>query len=110
MYKEQKEAFDAVEKINEELYKKYSKKDPKNYNQDSLDRMPILGITFAGVYTFITLTLASTETHDLPEIHIYHSEKDDRFYYEKGDKYETFYKYIKRKFREIKEEIYSIKL
>ena len=34
----------------------------------------------------------------------------DRIYYEKGDKYETYYKFIKRKFLEIKENINKIKL
>jgi len=46
----------------------------------------------------------------IPEITIYHSENDERIFYEKGNRYETFYKYIKRKFMEIKNEIYSIKL
>lgn len=46
----------------------------------------------------------------MDEITLYNSENNDRIYYEKSDKYETFYKYIKRKFIEIKEEIYSVKL
>lgn len=106
----QKEALDAVEKINEELYKKYSKKDSKNFNYDSLDRMPILGVTFAGVYMFITINIPATDSCVMPEITIYNSENNDRIYYEKGNKYETFYKFIKRKFREIKEEFNSVKL
>lgn len=109
MNSEQKEAFEAVEKINEELYKKYSKKDPKNFNYDSLDLMPILSITFAGVYMFISLSIPS-KNQILPEIQLYHSENNDRIYYDKSDKYETFYKFIKRKFIEIKEELYSVKL
>lgn len=109
MNSEQKEAFEAVEKINEELYKKYSKKDPKNFNYDSLDLMPILGITFEGVYMSITLSIPS-KNQILPEITIYRSEDNDRIFYEKSNKYETFYKFIKRKFIEIKEEIYSVKL
>lgn len=109
MTQEQKEALGAVEKINEELYKKYSKKDPKNFNYDSLDLMPVLGVTFAGVYMFITISIPS-KNNIIPEITIYHSENDERIFYEKGNKYETFYKYIKRKFMEIKNEIYSIKI
>jgi len=107
---EQKKAFDAVQKINNELYQKYSKKDPDNCNYDSLDKMPMLSITFANNYTFITLAIPSTNTLHIPELHIYNSEADDRIYYEKSDRYETYYKYIKRKFIEIKNEIYSIKL
>ena len=105
MTKEQQEAFEAVEKINNELYKKYSKKDPKNFNYDSLDKMPIVSITFAGVYTFIALSIPSPLEIEIPEFRIYNSENNDRIYYEKGDKYETYYKFIKRKFLEIKENI-----
>jgi len=109
MTQEQKEAFDAVNKINDELYKKYSKKDPKNFNYDSLDLMPILGITFAGTYMLITLSIPSKK-QVIPGITLYHSENDDRIFYDKGNKYETFYKFIKRKFIEVKEEIYAVKL
>ena len=107
---DQQEAFDAVEKINEELYKKYSKKNPKNFNYDSLDKMPVLSITFAGVYTFIALSIPSTGVCMLPEFQIYNSEDNDMIFYEKSGKYESFYKFIKRKFLEIKEEINNIKL
>lgn len=110
MTEEQKEALEAVEKINEELYKKYSKKDPKNYNYDSLDKMPVLTITFGGNYMFIDLSIPSYENVSLPEIHIYNSENNDRIYYEKSKKYETYYKFIKRKFIEIKNELNAIKL
>jgi len=110
MSEEQKQAFDAVDKINQELFNKYSKKNPKNFNRDSLDKMPIVSICFAGCYMFINLTIPHTDKCHIPEIVIYHSENNDRIYYEKGDKYETFYKFIKRKFIEIKEEIYSVKL
>lgn len=109
MTQEQQEAFEVVEKINDELYKKYSKKDPKKSNYDSLDLMPILEITFASVYMFITLSIQSKKQL-IPEITLYNSENNDRIFYEKGNKYETFYKFIKRKFIEVKEEIYDVKL
>ena len=102
MTQEQQDAFDAVEKINDELFNKYDKK-------NDIGSMPIVSITFAGTYMFISLSLPSVNSQ-MPEIHIYNSENNDRIYYEKGDKYETFYKFIKRKFIEIKNEIYSIKL
>lgn len=101
--------YEAVNKINEELYKKYSKKDPKNFNYNSLDLMPIIGITIVGVYMFITLSIPSKK-NIIPEITLYNSENNDRIFYKKGNKYETFYKFIKRKFIEVKEEIYSIRL
>lgn len=106
----QKEAYDAVVKINAELYKKYSKPNTKNFNYNSLDSMPILSVVFSNNYTFITLNIPSTEGCIIPEIPLYSSISDDRIYYEKSDKYESFYKYIKRKFIEVKEEIYSVKL
>lgn len=101
MTQEQQEAFGAVEKINEELFNKYNKK-------NNLDNLPTVSITFADRYMFIGLSIPSTI--DLPEISLYSSENNNRIYYEKGDKYETFYKYIKRRFLEVKEEIYSVKL
>lgn len=110
MNTEQIGVFKAVEKINNELYKKYSKKNPKNYNYDSLDLMPVLGVTFANAYTFVTLSVPSNINIIIPEITLYHSENNDRIFYEKKGTYETYYKYIKRKFREAKEEIYAIKL
>jgi hypothetical protein len=58
---------------------------------------------------FISLTIPS-EKNIIPEIQIYHSEDNDRIFYEKSNKYETYYKFIKRKFIEIKKEINSIKL
>ena len=106
----QQEAFDGVEKINKELYKKYSKKNPKNFNYDSLDKMPILSVTFAGPYIFITLSVPANDICTLPEFQIYHSENNDMIFYEKSNKYESFYKFIKRKFLEIKEEINNIKI
>jgi hypothetical protein len=102
MTPEQQEAFEAVKKINEELYEKWKLKD--------ISLMPVLSITFANEMFFISLSIVSTEKLDIPELHLYGSPIDDRIFYEKSNKYETFYKLIKRKFIEIKEEIYSIKL
>lgn len=98
MTNEQKEAFDAVNKINDELYKKYGKK----------DTLPMLSISLANEMFFISLCIPS-EIY-LPEIQLYHSVNDDRIYYEKSDKYETFYKLIKRKFLQVKSELNAIKL
>lgn len=108
--KNQKEAFEAVDKINQELYNKYKKLDDDDLYKDWLCLQPLLSITFADDMVLINLSIPSFIELSLPEINIYCSEQDDRIYYEKSDKYENFYPYIKRKFREIKEEIYSIKL
>lgn len=101
MNSEQKEIFDAVEKINEELYAKYAK-------MNKVDYLPIISCQFGGNYSSIAISIASE--FNIPEINIFFSENNDRIYYEKSDKYETFYKYIKRKFKLIREEIYSVKL
>lgn len=106
----QKEALEAVGKINTELYKKYSKLDAKDKYKDWISITPMLSITISGNYTFIGLSIPSKNTCSIPEFHIYNSEDNDRIYYEKSDKYETFYKFIKRKFIEIKNEVNLIKL
>jgi hypothetical protein len=109
MTTEQQEAFDAVEKINEELFEKYDKLNIVDNYKDWISAMPILSITFAGMYMFISLSIPSVK-NIMPEIQIYNSEDNDRIFYEKSNKYETYYKFIKRKFIEIKKEINSIKL
>ncbi|MFA5527820.1 MAG: hypothetical protein WC996_04330 [Peptostreptococcales bacterium] len=101
MTEEQKEAFEAVEKINEELFEYFD-------NKLMLNNQPILSITFADYITLIGLSIPLTLTS--LEINIYNSEYDDRNYNEKDDEYEKFYPFIKRKFNEIKEEISLINL
>lgn len=72
------EITEAVDKINDELYNKYSKK-------DKLDYLPILSYSFGQNYSSITLSIASENC--LPEFSIWFSEKDDRIFYEKSNKY-----------------------
>lgn len=103
MNEDQLQAFEAVDRINDQLYKKYNKK-------NNLDKLPVVSITFAGVYMFINLSIPHTDVCEIPEINIYNSENNDRIYYEDSNKYESYYKFIKRKFIEIKEEINKIKL
>ena len=101
MTEEQKEAFEAVEKINEELFEYFA-------NKLMLNNQPILTITFAEYMTLIGLSIPLTSTS--LEIDIYNSEDDDRIYDEENDEYEKFYPFIKRKFNEIKEELSLINL
>lgn len=98
---EQKEAFEAVEKINEELFEYFD-------NKLMLNNQPILSIIFADYITLIGLSIPLTSTS--LEINIYNSEDDNRNYDEENDEYEKFYPFIKRKFNEIKEEISLINL
>lgn len=85
--------LEAIDRINSELNLKYK------YDN------PILSMVIADRYTFINISL-----NNLPEFNIWYSEEDDRKYYEKSDKYENFYPFIKRKFRKIKEDINKYKL
>lgn len=100
---EQTEAFEAVEKINDELINKY-------YKREDIDTMPLVSITFVGIYLFINLTIPSARDVESIDIPIYNSENDNRIYYEKSNKKESFYKFIKRKFIEIKRCINEVKL
>lgn len=94
------EIIEAVGRINDELYDAYS---------NNIDDKPILSITFADIYTLIDISFQS-ESLMLPTINIYHCENDDRIYDEETGEYESFYDYIKRKFKNIQEEICNIKL
>lgn len=110
MSEDQAEAFVAVEKINDELFQKYDKRNEKDPRKDWLSKMPVLSVTFAGGYLFISLSIPSSDTCVLPEISIYNSENNDRLFYENRNKYESYYNFIKRKFNEIKEELNAVKL
>lgn len=110
MTEKQQEAFDAVTKINEELTKKYLKKQAKDPFSNWLDYIPILTVTLANDMIIINLSIPSDFEVSLPEIHIYSSFNDDRIYYEGVDRYESFYKLIKRKFLLVKETINKVKL
>lgn len=101
MTEKQKEAFEAVEKINEELFEYFD-------NKLMLNNQPILSITFAEYMTLIGLSIPLTSTS--LDINIYNSVDDDRKYDYENDEYEKFYPFIKRKFNEIKEELSLINL
>lgn len=91
----QKEALEAVQKLNNEMHDKFGWDNPL---------LPIFSISIAGFYTFISLWIGEHE------IKLYNSEEDDRIYYEKSDKYESFYTYLKRKFRVYKSNLEDIKI
>lgn len=101
MTEDQIDAVSAVDKINDELFAKYNKR-------NDLDNLPIVSVTLAGVYVFVSISIA--DEVDGQELKLYNSENNDRIYYEKSDKYETFYKLIKRKFLEVKGMLNDVKL
>lgn len=94
---EQLKATQAVQKINNELYDKYGWE----------NHIDLFSITICSYYFFITFNI---NTNHIIEIPIYNSENEDRIFYEKANKYEEWYFYIKRKFREIKEDLNNIKI
>lgn len=86
----------AIDKINDALKKKY--------HQTGM---------------FVALSITKCVSHisvdvsiDNVSLELYCSDYDltDRIYYEKSDTEETAYKFLKRRFRELKEEIYSVKI
>lgn len=96
MTEEQKEIFDAVNTLNEELFKKYP------------DNTPTVSVTFANYMTFIGLSICSEI--NIPEFCLYNSVQDNRIYDDLNDKYESYYDCIKRNFELIKEEINNINI
>lgn len=94
--KEQLECLQAVQKINNKMHDKGGWD-----NHNSLMSMLICGYHFG-----VTLNLNSADT----EIQLYNSSQDDRIYYEKSEKYEKWEPFLKRKFRQVKEQINNIKL
>ncbi len=101
MEKYQQEAFKSVKEINDKLFEEYDK-------LNNLKSLPLLSITFSSNMTLISLSLPCENEEQI--IQIYNSEYNDRKYYENSDKYETFNHYIKRKFKEIKQNLNNIKL
>ena len=75
-----------------------------------LDYTPIVSIMLVDEMIFINLSIPSDFNVNLPEFNLYSSLNDDRIYYETVDRYETFYKLIKRKFLLIKQTINKVKL
>jgi len=93
---EQIGAINAVQRINNELYDKFG------FNVDW--EHPLLSCTISSYYMSIEININEIT---LP---LYNSSNNDRIYYEKSNKYEEWYSYIKRKFREIKQLLDSLKL
>lgn len=89
----------AVQKINNEQHDKVGW---QNHNS-------VLSMSIGGYYFSVDFDI-NLPSGDYVKIPIYFSENETRIYYEKSDKYEEWYSFIKRRFREIKKELNSIKL
>ena len=90
----QKEAIKAVETINDELLD----------NWEDENNIPILSVVLANDYCFVGISFGSNE------LNLFNSEDNDKIYNEEDDTYELMYDYIKRKFKELKDEINSINI
>ena len=94
---EQLKCLEAVQRINNELH---DKEGWDNHNT-------LMSIAICSYFYFVTINLNSCDA----EINLFNSSNDDsRIYYEKADKYEEWYSFLKRRFREVKSEINNIKL
>ena len=93
---DQLNALEASQKINNEL------SDKVGWDSENL---PHISVTICSCYLFITINIGNCE------FEIYNSaQEESRIFYEKSNKYEEFYSFIKRRFREIKEELNQIRL
>jgi hypothetical protein len=93
---DQMACLEAVQRLNNELHDKFGWDNPD---------LPIISMRIARYHYEVSITL-----YNSLEIVLFNSSENDRIYYEKPDKYENFYPYLKRKFRETKQYINQIKL
>lgn len=92
------EECDAVQRINEELYEKHQLADGGT--------KIALGITVIDFFCEIKIYFFEENI----ELLLYNSENNDRIYNDKSDEYESIYVYLKRKFKELKKLINSVKM
>ncbi len=105
---EEAEIRAAVDKINDKIYKKYEKLGSGDEFNHWFNLMPAIVVTSTG---YITAVSVSIPTEDIPpiEIHLFHTEDNDRIYYEGTDTYESWFKYTQRKWRDVKNVIGFVK-
>lgn len=101
MTQEQKEIYEAVEILNDNLLKISEEKHP--LYEDWYDKMPEFSISFSIGKTIVELYLPSIDT----TFPIYNSEHEDREFNEELNCYEPFCDYVQKKFKLIKEDINS---
>lgn len=96
----------VVEKLNDEMADKMG-------DWRLVESAPTISLTIVppskkwGIIGFVAINL-TIETGQ--EFQLYNSVDDDRAYYEKSDTYESWYKYIKRKWKQQRESYVNIKL
>lgn len=93
---EQEECLKAIQKINNEMH------DKEGWD----DHDTLLSMCICSFYYAIVLNVNKANT----EITLFSSSNDDRIFYEKSNKYEEWYSFIKRKYGEVKDILNNIKL
>ena len=93
---DQRDCLIAIQKINNEMHDKEGWE-----SHDTLLSMSICSYMF-----FVSININKANT----EIKLFSSEDNDRVFYEQSNKYEEWYSYIKRKYREAKLTLNKIKL
>lgn len=96
MTKEFKEAYKAVEDLNDELTEA----------QGESDDEIAFSVTSNGYITLINIDITAGDISVTGMV--YCSEEDDRRYDEESDEYEEFYNYLLRKYREFKKNLDSM--
>ena len=104
---EESEIRFAVEKINEKIYEEYEKKDKAEPLKDWLNLMPSIFVTTNDYIISVSLSIP---TEDIPpiELHLYHTEDNDRTWCDDKNDYEPYLEYTKRKWLEIKNVINGV--
>lgn len=94
---EQQKCIEAVQKINNELHDK----------EGWENHTTLLSVSICSYFYSVALNVNKANA----EITLFNSSNfDDRIYYEKSDKYEEWYTFLKRKYREAKDILNEIKL
>lgn len=102
MTQDQKEIYEAVEMLNDNLIELYEEK----FKEDKycFDKMPSFSFTISINEIVVEVYIPNIDT----TFTIYNSINEDREFSEEENCYELFYDYAINKFRKIKEEINSI--
>lgn len=95
---EQRNLVDAVHKIDEETIGKL--------HNTLVGFNVTLGSYYVSIHAEVALSYGGSPISFL----LYHSDDDDRIFNEKTMEYESWYSYIKRKFKSIQKEINAIKI
>jgi hypothetical protein len=96
----QQSAYQAANRLNDELNIAYT--DVIEVNQ------PVISVALQN--NDVAIILHIDITFDEIDIQLFNSSHDERQYYEVNDSYEPLYDHIKRKFAEVQQALFAVKL